>query len=141
MTFVSITRLRVRSWRFLPMFFVQAMRSGRQAKAAAGNRGVTVLREERNIFWTRTAWTDEASMKAYMLAGVHRKVMLDLLNWCDEAAVAQWTQESEELPSWREAHAQVLRVGRLSKVKHPSKAQTKFEIPEPRVGPGSELRW
>jgi hypothetical protein len=141
MAFVSITRVRLRSWRFVPMFFVQAIRSGRQAKAAAGNLGVAVMREERKVFWTRTAWTDESSMRAFVLAGAHRSVMRDLLNWCDESAVAHWTQESAELPSWGEAYAQLLRVGRVNKVNHPSEAQTKFEVPEPRVAPGSEMRW
>jgi hypothetical protein len=141
MIFISITRLRLRSWRFVPIFFVQAIRSGRQAKAAAGNLGVTVMREGRNVFWTRTAWTDEASMKAYMLAGAHRSAMRELLNWCDEAAMAHWIQESAELPSWQEAYTELMRVGRLSKVNHPSKSQTKFEVPEPRVAPGSEMRW
>lgn len=140
MTFISITRLRLRSWRFLPLFFIQALRSGRQAKAALGNLGVSVLREPRNVFWTRTAWTDEAAMKAYMLAGAHRSAMRSLMDWCDEAAVAHWTQESAEPPSWAEAHAQLRRVGRLSKVNHPSEAQMRFEFPEPRVSPGSEVR-
>ena len=36
MVVVSITRLRVRHWRYLPAFYIQAFRSALQAKAAAG---------------------------------------------------------------------------------------------------------
>jgi heme-degrading monooxygenase HmoA len=141
MPFISITRLRVRSWRFLPAFFVQAIRSARQAKAAPGNLGVSVLREDGNIFWTRTVWDSEASMKSYILEGVHHKVMRKLLDWCDEAAVAHWTQASRETPTWPEAHTQLERIGRPSKVDHPSEAHSQFRFSEPQVGPGKELRW
>ena len=141
MTFISITRLRVRSWRYLPSFFVHAIRSARQARATVGNLGVSVLREAGNIFWTRTAWDSEASMKSFMLAGVHRKVMRNLMEWCDEAAVAHWTQESPQPPSWQEAHEQIVRIGRPSKVNHPSEAHRLSQVTTPQVVPGRELRW
>lgn len=71
-------------------------------------------------------------MKAFMLAEPHGPAMRKLLEWCDEAALAHWTQESSELPSWTEAHRQLLRYGRISKVNHPSDAQKGFRIDEPR---------
>jgi heme-degrading monooxygenase HmoA len=141
MAFVSITRLRLRSWRYAPFFFVQAIRSARQAKGAPGSLGVTILREPGNIFWTRTVWDAESSMKAFMLSGSHRGVMHSLLEWCDEAAVAHWTQDSSEPPAWSEARAQLLRIGRPSKVNHPSEAQRQYQIAEPRLTPGGEVRW
>lgn len=141
MPFISITRLRVRSWRFLPSFFVQAILSARQARTAAGNLSVSVLRERGNVFWTRTLWNSESSMKSYMLAGAHRRVMPRLLKWCDEAAVAHWTSESPQPPDWQEVHRQLLSIGRQSKVLQPSEAQVLFEIPAPQVPPGKELRW
>ena len=66
MPFVSITRLRVRSWRFLPIFFIQAYRAGRQAAKADGNLAARLLREQRNTFWTMTGWSSEGAMKAFM---------------------------------------------------------------------------
>jgi heme-degrading monooxygenase HmoA len=131
MPFVSITRLRVRSWRFLPIFFVQALRSGRQAAAADGNLATRLLRERRNTFWTMTSWSSEAAMKAFMHSGVHGPVMRKLLNWCDEAAVGHWPQESTELPTWPQVHTRMQQDGRRSKVNHPSAAHTAFEIPAP----------
>jgi hypothetical protein len=141
MPFISITRLRVRSWRFLPSFFVQAVLSARQARAADGNLGVSVLRESGSIFWTRSLWNSESSMKSYILAGAHRRVMPRLLKWCNEAAVVHWTQESVQPPEWQEAHRQLVGIGRLSKVLHPSEAQRLFQIPAPEIPPGKELRW
>jgi Domain of unknown function (DUF3291) len=135
---VSVTRLRVRKWRFLPAFLVGAIRSALQAKSAAGAIRVAALADARRAFWTCTVWDDEKSMRAFLNSGSHRRVMPRLLDWCDEAAVAHWEQESSEAPSWREALVRMRRVGRRSRVRFPSAAQDQFDIPEPRTG--AELR-
>ena len=137
---VSITRLRIHSWRYLPIFFLQAMRSARQAVSAEGNLSVRLLRDRHNAFWTATVWISEASMKAFMLAGVHGRIMRKLLNWCDEAAVVHWIQESADPPTWTAAYARLRGEGRRSKVNRPSPAHTNFEFPEPHVSQSSELR-
>jgi hypothetical protein len=133
MPFVSITRLRVRSFRYLPVFLIGAFRSARQAKNAAGNLAVSLLSDSNFTFWTRTLWNDERSMRAFMLVGAHRRIMPRLLQWCDEAAVAHWLQESPEAPSWQEAYRRLQQEGRASKVDHPSSAQSRFEIPPPKT--------
>jgi hypothetical protein len=72
-------------------------------------------------------------MKAFMLAGPHAKVMRRLSEWCDEAAVVRWQQESDQQPDWREAHRRMQSEGRRSKVNHPSPAQASFQIPVPNL--------
>ncbi|HEY1986788.1 MAG TPA: DUF3291 domain-containing protein [Terracidiphilus sp.] len=141
MAFVSVTRLRVRSWLYLPAFFFETMRIARQAKKAQGNLGVKVLGDRRNTYWTLTSWASEASIKAFMLAPPHGPVMRKLLEWCDEASLARWTQEGAELPAWDEAHQRLLHEGRPSKVNHPSTVHTQHAIPAPVVGPGKEVRF
>jgi heme-degrading monooxygenase HmoA len=131
MPLVSITRLRVRSSRYLPIFILQAFRAALQAKGAPGSRSVTLLRDANRTFWTRTVWTDEQAMKQYMLAGLHRRVMPRLLEWCDEAALVSWIQEGEEPPSWAEAHRRIQQSGRASKVNHPSEAHRAHQIAPP----------
>ena len=88
MPFVSITRLRVRRWRYVPQFLIQSIREARQAKRSAGSISVSVLRDIDRAFWTRTVW-------------------------------------------------------RRSRVSHPSEAQRRFEIREPRTSGGgrSNDRW
>jgi len=140
MPLVSITRLRVRSWRYVPVFFVQTIRSARQAATAEGNLAVGLLRDRRNTFWTSTCWSSEAAMKAFMHAGAHGPVMRKLLGWCDEAALVHWTQDGAELPSWQDAYKSMQQEGRRSKVNHPSAAQTAFTIPTPVTGRTRELR-
>jgi hypothetical protein len=133
MPLVSITRLRVRSFRYLPAFLLGSLRSAREAENAPGNLAVSVLSDSHLAFWTRTLWTDERSMRAFMFLPVHRGVMPKLLQWCDEAAVTHWLQETFEPPSWQEVHRRLQQEGRTSKVDHPSAAQQRFEIPPPRT--------
>jgi Domain of unknown function (DUF3291) len=140
MPFVSITRLRVRSFRYLPVFLIGAFRSARQAKNTPGNLAVSLLSDANFTFWTRTLWTDERSMRAFMLGGVHRGVMPRLLQWCDEAAVTHWLQETPDPPSWQEAHRRLQDEGRASKVDYPSAAQSRFEIPSPKTARQLKLK-
>jgi Domain of unknown function (DUF3291) len=133
MPVVSVTRLRVRSFLFLPAFVLASLRIAKQARIADGNLGLKIFRDRRGTFWTCTCWDSESSMKSFMLDGLHGEVMRKLLNWCDEAALAHWTQESDELPGWTEAHRRLLRYGRTSKVNHPSDAQKAFRIDPPKT--------
>jgi quinol monooxygenase YgiN len=98
MPLISVTRLRVRSLRFMPGFIYYALRSSRQAKRDSGNLGVNLLRDAHNTYWTCTAWRDQAALGAFMMATPHRDAMSKLAEWCDEAAVVHWTQETADLP-------------------------------------------
>ena len=140
MPVLSITRLRVRSRRFLPLFFLRTLQSAVQAVRAEGNLAVALLRDREDTFWTATSWAQESSVKAFMHARTHGAVMRRLPEWCDEAALVRWTQENADLPSWKEAHAKLQQEGRPSKVSHPSAAHTAYEIARPTLGRTRELR-
>ena len=131
---VSITRLRVRRWRYLPQFLIQSIRTARQAKRAEGNIAVSILRDADRAFWTRTVWRDDAAMRSFMQSGVHRRTMARLPQWCDEAALVHWVQEANEPPSWAEAHRRLQQEGSRSRVNHPTEAQRRFDIRAPRTG-------
>jgi hypothetical protein len=133
MVFISLTRLRIRSVRFLPGFALYALRTGRQARAAPGFLDGALLPDRERTFWTLTAWDEEASMRAYMTTGAHRAAMPRLLGWCDEASVAHWRQEEAALPGWDEADRRMRAIGRPSKVRHPSPAHAALAYREPRL--------
>jgi hypothetical protein len=118
--FISLTRLRLRSIRFLPGFAVYAIRSLKQAQQSGGFLKGDVLRDRSWTFWTMTAWDSQASMQRFMISGVHKAAMPNLLHWCDEASVAHWEQTNEDLPSWEEADQRMRSQGRPSKVRNPS---------------------
>src|SRR5215210_1689473 len=120
MTFVSITRLRLRSFLFMPSFMIHAMRSSNQVQKAKGFiKGKTLL-DKHLTFWTMTLWKEDAHMCAYRVSDAHKKAMPKLQHWCDEASVVNWTQETEEFPDWQQAYERMILEGRVSKVKHPS---------------------
>ncbi len=123
MPLVSVTRLRLRSWRFFPSFLWHAAKSQRQAQRADGNLALQV-RADGRAFWTLTLWRDRAAMRDYMIAGSHRVAMPKLQHWCDEASVSDWDQDATTLPTWAEAESQMAAQGSLSKVKHPSPAHS-----------------
>jgi len=140
MPVVSVTRLRVRSWRFLPIFFLYALRSTRQATRAPGNLATRLFTDRNSVFWTATTWATEAAMKRFMVSGVHGRAMRKLRYWCDEAALVHWTQEHDAMPTWSEAHARLQSEGRRSKVNHPSPAHLTLRFPEPRSTSRGEVR-
>ncbi len=129
MAFISVTRLRVRSLLYLPEFLWDTAKSVRQVQRSSGFLGGRLLVNAPYVFWTMTVWLDEAAMNAYRTGGAHRQAMPKLLNWCDEAAVVHWTQESAEIPAWQQAERHMAEDGKLSKVNHPSPAQASRQIP------------
>lgn len=131
MPLVSVTRLRLRSVRYLIPFMMYSLMASRQARRSKGNLGLKLLRDANQAFWTLTAWQDEEDMRAFMMTGPHRRAMPKLLDWCDEASVAHWTQDESELPGWDQAHRKMVELGRPSKVTFPSRDHLARRIPEP----------
>jgi len=131
MPLISVTRLRVRSLIYLPAFLWDTFQSVRQAERSPGFLGGRLLVNAGYVFWTMTAWADEAAMNAFRAGGAHRRAMPKLLNWCNEAAVVHWTQDSPEIPAWQQAQQHMSEKGKLSKVNHPSAAQASQQIPAP----------
>jgi quinol monooxygenase YgiN len=132
MAFISVTRLRLRAFRFLPQFLWYTLLSARQARRSQGQLDVQTLRDANLTFWTLSAWEDEAAMRAFMMSGAHRRAMPKLLDWCDEASIVHWTQETATLPGWLEAHRRMVAEGRMSKVRHPSPEQQAKRIAPPK---------
>ncbi|HTZ60069.1 MAG TPA: DUF3291 domain-containing protein [Acidobacteriaceae bacterium] len=140
MVFVSLTRLRIRSIRFVPPFALDAFRSIEQAKRAAGFQGGKLLVDRSWTFWTMTAWDSQESMRAFMSSGPHKRAMPHLLNWCDEASVAHWTQSETTTPSWTEAAEKMRALGRPSKVLNPSPQHASLDFRPPRTTASSTIR-
>ena len=140
MIFVSLTRLRVRSFRFVPLFVLHTLRSLRQVRKAAGFQHGALLADRGWTFWTMTAWDTPESMRQFMTTGSHKRAMPHLLHWCDEASVVHWNQPETTLPSWTEADKRMRETGRISKVLHPSPQHATLAYRTPRTTAGGEIR-
>jgi hypothetical protein len=132
MHFVSVTRLRIRKWRYVPGFFYLTLLSLLQAKRAKGNLGTSLLRDAQLVFWTITVWQDEHCMREFRNRGAHQRAMPKLRQWCDEATYAHWLQESAEPPDLAAAFERLVREGIVSRVKHPSPVHASRQFPLPK---------
>jgi len=140
--FASVTRLRVRSVRYVPAFLWRNLLTKRQVVRAPGFVGGRLLVDAGRAFWTLTLWESERTMKAFRGSGAHAGVMPRLAHWCDEASYAHWETPSPSVPSWSEAYERLAREGRLSRVAHPSKDHEARRFAKPRLNPliGGDLK-
>ena len=92
-----------------------------QAKRTPGNLGVRVRKTKGLAFWTLAMWRDNQAIRAFVPASPHREAMQKLPHWCDEAAFADWEQDTADWPSWETARGKLAATGRLVDVLHPSK--------------------
>ena len=139
MIFVSLTRLRILSFRFVPLFVIHTLRSLKQIRNAPGFDGGALLADRSWTFWTMTAWDSQDSMRQYIASGNHKAAMPHLLNWCDEASVAHWTQSGAELLPWTEADKRMRETGRPSKVRNPSSHHADLSYKTPRTTAGGKI--
>ena len=138
----SVTRLRVRFARHLPIFLWKTLLAQRQVVRAPGFCGGRLLVDAHRTFWTLTMWEDERTMKAFRGSGAHAQVMPRLLNWCDEASYAHWMRDGTAVADWPEAYQRLVRNGRLSRVANPSPDHNARRFAAPRLQPliGQDLK-
>ena len=81
-------------------------------------------------FWTLTMWDDDGAMKDFRNSEPHRKAIQKLPFWCSEASYYHWTQPETVLPDWKLASENLLREGKITKVRNPSQNQltNKFSV-------------
>lgn len=142
MPVLSVTRLRVRALRFMPGFLLYTYQSKRQLSRSPGFLGGALANAPALTFWTTTAWTDDESMKRFRDTDWHKAAMPKLLDWCSEASLARWTQETPDLPDAVAMLNRIRTIGRISKVRHPTPGHAaKQTVPDGRVPrPGLPIR-
>jgi hypothetical protein len=131
---LSVTRLRVRSTLYMPLFFWHTFFSQRQVARAPGFLGGKLLPDAHRTFWTMTLWQGEREMKAFRGSQAHAKAMR-LAQWCDEGAYVHWSVDETGLPSWTLAYGRLQENPRMSRVAHPSADHEARRFAPPRIAP------
>jgi hypothetical protein len=136
---ISVTRLRLRHWRFLPAFSLYTFRSARQTLKTDGFMAGQLANGPKLSYWTVTLWRDAEAMRQFRNSGAHLAAMPKLVDWCDEGAVAHTETDVRKLPTLEEAYRLLKEKGRVSPVRHPSPAHTRGEtagdtVPRGTVG-------
>jgi Domain of unknown function (DUF3291) len=130
---ISVTRLRLRSIRFLPRLWWEIRKMRRALEKAPGFLVGKLLADRHWTFWTMTLWKDMESMRAFRDSGVHAAGMPHLARWCDEAAVVHWETEADRLPGWDEAYRRIRESGRPTPLTFPSEDYKACRYEAPHV--------
>jgi hypothetical protein len=133
MAVISVTRLRLRSVRFLPQFLWANFVVTRQIAKTSGFLRGRLFVDAELTFWTTTAWNDAGSLRSFRDSGAHKRAMPRLAKWCSEATTVHWDQLDDHLPDWKQAYDRLVREGRVIYVNNPSEFQKERKFPEPRL--------
>jgi heme-degrading monooxygenase HmoA len=129
MPFVSVTRLKVKSIKYLPAFLSANEASVKQIKSCTGLIAGRELIDKGLTFWTLTMWNDAESMLAFRNSSAHKLAMQKIAEWCNEASYIHWIQEEKILPEWKHVSEQLIKGGKITKVRNPSKNQENNTFP------------
>lgn len=129
MYFVSVTRLRLRSWIYLLAFMRSNEASVKQLLITPGFVTGKELIDKNLTFWTITVWNGDADMKTFRNSIPHRKAMQKLPLWCNEAAYMHWSTNDAAVPAWDDVYQKLIAEGKLSKVRYPSANQLDKSYP------------
>ena len=139
MRIISVTRLRLRSVRFLFSLSWEMWKLRRCLRKAPGFLIGKLLADRHRTFWTMTLWKDTDSMVAFRNSSVHKAVMPKAARWCDEASVVHWQTEADQLPHWDEAYRRMSESGKLSPLKFPSADYKAHKYQKPCINKHNRL--
>src|SRR5262245_35117401 len=130
---VGVTRLRLRSVRFIPRLNWESIKIKRSVVESPGFLGGKILVDRNHAYWTMTSWKDLDSMRAFRNGDAHAAAASMLDRWCDEASVLHWETEDDELPGWKEVHRRMSEAGR--------RIPLEFESADHKAGRFREPYW
>jgi len=133
MSFLVVTRLRLRDPEYLDEFVGSAFAVVDQANNSEGNIAAEVLADANDTYWTRTAWTDREAMRDFLTSEPHLGAMGRLSSWCDEATFVDWEQNGPDLPDWQAAFHRLVNDGQVARLDHPSENHESRAFPPPVV--------
>jgi len=104
-----ISYLPLKHYRTIPKFFRFTFEIQRQLRTSPGLIGYSLeARPLARKFWTLSVWRDQQSLREFVAAIPHSKVMQELAPHMGKFQMAQWTVESHEIPlDWKSAKLRI----------------------------------
>lgn len=103
-TVVLASWFRLRRYRDVVPFLVDAMRIHRQVRASAGNIGVALVADPvRREFRTLSQWRTDADIRAMVRTEPHASVMVRYRSAMASSEIRTWTTTTT--PTWDDAQA------------------------------------
>jgi hypothetical protein len=133
MTFISATRLHLRTPLLYPLTFWHSFFITKQTSRASGFLGGKLLLDNYGALWTLTTWEKPRNMTSYKNSGAHAKAMPLLLWMCDEASLVHWQEKTNEIPDWTIVRDRMVKEGRFSQLSHPNDRHRQQIIPLPEI--------
>jgi hypothetical protein len=127
---VSVTRLRVRSVRYLLPFVWWTLRVLRQSRRSPGYVSGAATRMRDGSFWTATVWESAGHTRGFRNAEPHEDAMRGIRRWCDEAVYARYATDATTPPAWEEAHHRLIAAPRFTRLDHPSEKHRTKQLPD-----------
>ncbi|MFL5812068.1 MAG: hypothetical protein ACJ763_00705 [Bdellovibrionia bacterium] len=126
---VSITRLRLISWTHLFKFSKLSNPALEQAVQDPNCLAVATYMGPWLTFWTATVWTDEPSMRKYVLTEPHKSTLPWFSRICSEGATTHYETDKSELPQKTDIVAKVAQAPKFFRVEKPTAAHEAKIIP------------
>ncbi len=120
MSLLSVTRLKLKSPRYLPAFLINTERIAREIRTSEGFLQGQLMGTFNLSMWTMTLWNSEATLKKFYLSGTHQKIMGKLSEWSSEAASVHMEVNNHQLLIWNDVIAEICRTGYFATLQEPS---------------------
>ena len=104
-----VSYLPLKHFRAIPKFFLFTFETQRQLRNSKGLIGYSLeARPFSRKFWTLSAWRDEQSLRDFVSALPHSRIMRVLAPHMDTTKFVQWSVEPHEIPlDWEAAKSRL----------------------------------
>jgi hypothetical protein len=133
MAYLSLTRMKLRSPVFLPIFITHSLRIFSQLRKVPGLIIGKAIAASDLSMWTATLWESEATLHQFYRTGAHHQAAQFITQWASEAVQQRLTVSSHQIPSWKEAAQILTTTGHFYTLNFPSRNHLDHTISAPTM--------
>ncbi|ELS33890.1 MULTISPECIES: hypothetical protein [Pseudanabaena] len=133
MLYLSVTRLKLKSFRYLLSFLFYTDQILREIRASEGYLQGKLMATHNLSMWTMTLWTSEESARNFYLSGSHQLAMEKISEWTSEAVHINHPTNWDQLPPWTDVTQLLANQGHFVPLTNPSENHLKRFITQPSL--------